>query len=89
MPKFLSQNQVNDFLEAGFLAPIDVMSEDQALSYRQRLEAAESEYPQELNAKTYRLRTSGLYATPSSTGIGRIFCIRVRSKNVLIELFPS
>lgn len=51
MPKFLSQNQVNDFREAGFLSPIDVMSEDQALSYRQRLEAAESDYPQELNAE--------------------------------------
>ena len=51
MPKFLSQNQVNDFREAGFLAPIDVMSEDQALSYRQRLETAENEYPQELNAE--------------------------------------
>lgn len=51
MPKFLSQNQVNDFHEAGFLAPLDVMPEDQALSYRQRLEAAENEYPQELNAE--------------------------------------
>ena len=51
MPKFLSQNQIDEFHEAGFLSPIDVMSEDQALSYRQRLQAAESEYPQELNAE--------------------------------------
>lgn len=51
MPKFLSQGQIDQFHEEGFLSPIDVMSEDQALSYRQRLEEAESEYPQELNAE--------------------------------------
>lgn len=51
MPKFLSQDQVDQFHQAGYLAPVDVMSEDQAMSYRRRLEEAESEYPQELNAE--------------------------------------
>lgn len=51
MPKFLNQNQIDQFHEEGFLSPIDVMSEDEALSYRHRLEAAEKDYPQALNAE--------------------------------------
>ena len=40
MPKFLSQKQVDQFYEEGFLSPLDVMSEDEALSYKSRLEEA-------------------------------------------------
>ena len=51
MPKFLCQTQLDRFREEGFLAPIDVMSEDEAISYRKKLEAAEQQYPEELNAE--------------------------------------
>lgn len=51
MPKFLSQSQVDQFYEEGFLSPLDVLSEDEAQSYKSRLEAAEQNYPQALNAE--------------------------------------
>lgn len=51
MPKFLSQNQLDQFYEEGFLSPIDVMSEDEALSYKNRLQDAEFNFPRELNAE--------------------------------------
>jgi len=51
MPKFLSASQIDEYHEQGFLSPVDVMSEDQALSYRRRLEEAENRYPLELNAE--------------------------------------
>ena len=51
MPKFLCQAQVDQYQQDGFLAPIDVMSEDEALIYREKLEAAEQQYPEELNAE--------------------------------------
>lgn len=51
MPKFLTQKQVDEYHRHGFLSPIEVMSEDEALHYAQQLEVAESRYPQELNAE--------------------------------------
>ncbi|MGB5328569.1 MAG: phytanoyl-CoA dioxygenase family protein [Gammaproteobacteria bacterium] len=51
MGKVLSQQQIDQYHEQGFIAPIDVMSEDEALEYAQRLQAAELEYPYELNAE--------------------------------------
>ena len=51
MPKFLSRQQVAQYREQGFLAPIDVMAEDEADACLQRLQAAEAMYPQELNAE--------------------------------------
>jgi hypothetical protein len=51
MPKFLNQNQVDQYYEEGFLSPIDVMSEDEALSYKNRLQDAEFTFPQALNAE--------------------------------------
>ena len=51
MPKFLSFEQVDLYHEQGFLAPIDVISEEEAGDYLQRLQAAEAEYPAELNAE--------------------------------------
>lgn len=51
MPKYLTQQQVDEYREQGFLAPIDVMSEDAAEHYASRLEAAERDYPLELNAE--------------------------------------
>ena len=43
MPKYLSRQQVEQYHEQSFLAPIDVMSEDEAGNYLQRLQAAENE----------------------------------------------
>ena len=51
MPKVLSQQQIDQYHQQGFISPIDVMSEHEALSYKQRLEAAEREYPHEFNLK--------------------------------------
>jgi hypothetical protein len=51
MPRFLSKQQVEQYREQGFLSPVDVMSEDEAGSYLERLQAAEARYPGELNAE--------------------------------------
>jgi len=48
MGKVLSQKQIQTYQESGFISPIDVMSEDEALAYAQRLQAAEAQYPQNL-----------------------------------------
>jgi hypothetical protein len=49
MPKVLTQQQINQYHKQGFISPIDVLSEDEALSYKERLEAAEREYPDDFN----------------------------------------
>ncbi|MEM7206424.1 MAG: phytanoyl-CoA dioxygenase family protein [Pseudomonadota bacterium] len=51
MPKFLTQTQIDQFLEEGYISPIDVMSEDEAASYREKLEQVERDYPVEINAE--------------------------------------
>ena len=48
MPRVLSTEQIEFFWEHGFCSPIDVMSEDEALSLKALIEAAETEYPQAL-----------------------------------------
>jgi ectoine hydroxylase-related dioxygenase (phytanoyl-CoA dioxygenase family) len=49
--KVLSQQQIDQYRDQGFIAPIDVMPEDEALEYARRLQAAEHAYPAELNAE--------------------------------------
>jgi hypothetical protein len=51
MGKALSQTQIDQYHEQGFISPIDVMSEEEALEYAQRLATAELEYPEALNAE--------------------------------------
>ena len=51
MPGFLSQQQIDHYHEQGFLAPVDVMSEDEADGYLRQLQAAETEYGGDLNAE--------------------------------------
>lgn len=51
MPKILTRQQVERYQEQGFLSPIDVMPEAEALEYARRLEAAERKFPAELNAE--------------------------------------
>lgn len=48
MGKVLSEAQIKAYHEQGFISAIDVMSEDEALSYAQRLQAAETHYPKDL-----------------------------------------
>lgn len=49
--KILSQQQIEQYREQGFIAPIDVISEDEAAEYEQRLRSAEAKYPEQLNAE--------------------------------------
>ena len=49
MPKVLTQQQINEYNDLGFVSPIDVMSESEAASYLERLEIAEHDYPNEIN----------------------------------------
>ncbi len=51
MPKVLSQKQIEQYHEQGFISPVDVMPEDEALSYKEKLERTERNYPEEINAK--------------------------------------
>jgi hypothetical protein len=50
VPRYLSRQQVEQYHWQGFLAPVDVMSEDEAAGYLRQLQAADAEYPAELNA---------------------------------------
>jgi len=45
MPEYLTQQQVREYNETGFLTPIDVMSTYAAAQYRGRFEEAEATYP--------------------------------------------
>lgn len=51
MPKVLSQSQIDDYHETGFISPIDVMSEHEALQYKEQLEEAEANFPEEIHAE--------------------------------------
>jgi len=51
MPNVLTQNQIDFYQENGYLSPIDVMSEDEAINFRRRFEAAERQYPEHVHAK--------------------------------------
>ena len=48
MPKVLTQQQVDLYHEQGFVSPVDVMSEDEALIYKERLEVTERDFPGEI-----------------------------------------
>ncbi|MFT5111313.1 MAG: non-heme Fe2+,alpha-ketoglutarate-dependent halogenase [Parasphingorhabdus sp.] len=49
MPKVLTNQQVREFQEQGFISCIDVMSEHEAASYLARLEEIETNFPEEVN----------------------------------------
>lgn len=49
MPKVLSRDQINHFQEFGFIACVDVMSEDEANHYKTKLEIAERDHPEHIN----------------------------------------
>lgn len=51
MPKLLTLDQIDAYERAGFVAPIEVMSTEEATALRQQLEAAERKFPHRLNAE--------------------------------------
>lgn len=51
MPKVLTQQQVKQYHDEGYLSPIDVMSEHEAQGYRHQLEEIERDYPSDINAQ--------------------------------------
>lgn len=51
MPRVLTDAQIEQYREDGFVAPVDVISEDEALAYAARLEDAERRYPGVLSAE--------------------------------------
>jgi len=50
MPKFLTQQQVEQYHEEGFLSPVDFISESEAIAIRGQLEEAEEKFPEHINA---------------------------------------
>ena len=61
MPKLLSEQQVTQYREDGYVAPVPIMSADEALSYRRRFEAYETAqggwYELSKGQKLYLLQT--------------------------------
>jgi len=51
MPKHLTNVQVSEYHERGFLSPIDLISESDAVAIRDQLEEAERLYPAHINAE--------------------------------------
>lgn len=51
MPKQLTQHQITEFYEQGFLSPIDLLSEQEAAECLEKLEFAERQYPDAINAE--------------------------------------
>ena len=45
MPKVLSDSQVREFEQQGFLSPVRVMSPERAATYRARFESLETRFP--------------------------------------------
>ena len=51
MPKFLTQAQLAQYHEEGYLSPIDLMSESEAKEILSQLEEAERLHPEHINAE--------------------------------------
>ena len=51
MPKVLSPAQIDQYRQEGYLSPIDIMSEDEAINYRQRFEDMEAKHPEHCHAE--------------------------------------
>ncbi len=52
MPKVLSKSQIEQYHDEGFISPLRVISEADALSIKTQLEKAEELYPKEINAES-------------------------------------
>ena len=52
MHKVLSKSQIEQYHDEGFISPLRVISEADALSIKTQLEEAEELYPEEINAES-------------------------------------
>jgi non-heme Fe2+,alpha-ketoglutarate-dependent halogenase len=52
MPKILTKDQIEHYHDEGFISPIRVISEKNALSIKTQLEDVESKYPEEINSES-------------------------------------
>ena len=52
MPKVLTKEQIEQYHEEGFISPVRVISEDEALSIKNELEKVEVDFPEEINAES-------------------------------------
>ena len=52
MPKILTENQIEQYHNEGFISPIRVLSEADALSIKSQLEEVEAQFPEEINAES-------------------------------------
>lgn len=52
MPKVLTKEQIEQYHDEGFIAPVRVISENEALSIKNQLEQVEADFPGEINAQS-------------------------------------
>ena len=52
MPKVLTKEQIEQYHDEGFISPLRVISEADALSIKTQLEEVEAQYPEEINAES-------------------------------------
>jgi len=52
MPKVLTKQQIEQYHDEGFISPIRVISEAEALSIKSQLEEVEAQFPEEINAES-------------------------------------
>jgi len=52
MPKILTRQQIEQYHDEGFISPVRVISEVEALSIKAELEEVEANFPDEINAKS-------------------------------------
>ena len=52
MPRVLSKEQIEQYYDQGFISPIRVISEKEALSIKDELEQVEKEFPHEINSES-------------------------------------
>ena len=52
MPKVLKKEQIEQYYDQGFISPVKVMSEKDALLIKEELEHVEEEFPNEINAES-------------------------------------
>ena len=52
MPKVLTKEQIEQYHDEGFIAPVRVISENEALSIKNQLEQVDADFPDEINAQS-------------------------------------
>ena len=52
MPKILTEQQIEQYRDEGFISPVRVVSEAEALSIKSQLEDMEAQFPEEVNAES-------------------------------------